>query len=200
MTCRCVQIAFRLQSLGCVLRKAYRNQLMSILLKIALLATAFVVPLSGAQADAYIGLDGASIAVENPLDNELNPHAMRLRLGMLINELLDMELHLGGGTDTDTPAFESFSATYTGAYLKAYLPFGQRSSLFGLAGVAGISYSQEVNGRTYTDTQSGFSYGFGMETQLTDSLDLSADYMLYSNNGTEFSELSAISFGLKYYF
>jgi outer membrane immunogenic protein len=173
---------------------------MSLTIKVALLAGAFLAPLFNAHADSYIGLDGASITVENPLDDELNPHGMRLRLGIRLSDLLDMEMHLGGGTDSDTPAFESFSATYAGAYLKAYLPFGQRSSLFGLAGVSGVSYSQDVNGRTFTDSQSGFSYGFGMETQITDRLDLSADYMLYSNNGTQFSELSAISFGIKYYF
>jgi outer membrane immunogenic protein len=168
--------------------------------KAALLVGVFVAHLPQAYADAYIGLDGASIAVENQLDDELNPHGMRLRLGMRLSDLLDMEVHLGGGTDSETPAFESFSTTYAGAYLKAYLPFGQRSSLFGLAGVSGVSYSQKVSGRTFTDSQSGFSYGFGMETQISDRLDLSADYMRYSNNGTEFSELSAISFGIKYYF
>ncbi|MFT6876790.1 MAG: outer membrane immunogenic protein [Granulosicoccus sp.] len=173
---------------------------MSLTIKGVLLAGAFLVPLPNAHADSYIGVDGASISVENQLDNELNPHGMRLRLGMRLSDLLDMELHLGGGTDSSTPAFESFSATYVGAYLKVYSPFGQRSSLFGLAGVSGISYSQEVNGRTFTDSQSGFSYGFGMETQISDRLDLSADFMRYSNNGSEFSELSAISFGVKYYF
>ena len=169
-------------------------------IKATLLVGVFLAPLADANANAYIGLDGASIAVENQLDEDLNPHGMRLRLGMQLSDLLDMEMHLGGGTDSETPAFESFSATYAGAYLKAYLPFGQRSSLFGLAGVSGISYSQQVSGRTFTDTQSGFSYGFGMETQLSDRLDLSADYMRYSNRGSEFSELSAISFGIKYYF
>lgn len=173
---------------------------MSPNLKAALLAWLVFTPVSSALAGAYVGLDAASIAVENELDDELNPHGVRLRLGMRVSDLLDMELHLGGGTDSDTPAFESFGATYGGAYLKAYLPFAQRSSLFGLMGVSGISYSQTVSGRTFTDTQSGFSYGFGMETQLTEQLDLSADYMRYSNNGTEFSELSTISFGIKYYF
>jgi opacity protein-like surface antigen len=173
---------------------------MSKSLKAVLLAGVFLAPFNNVYAEAYVGLDGASIAVKNQLDGELNPHGMRLRLGVRLSDLLDMEVHLGGGTDADTPAFESFSATYAGAYLKAFLPFGQRSFLFGMAGLSGINYTQEVNGRTFTDSQSGFSYGFGMETQITDRLDLSADYMRYSNNGAEFSELSAISFGVKYYF
>lgn len=173
---------------------------MSHALKATLLIGALLTPLSNVYANGYVGLDGTSIAVENALDDELNPVGMRLRLGMRISELMDVELHLGGGSDAETPAFESFGTTYAGAYLKGYLPFAQRSSLFALAGMSGIGYSQEVGGRTFTDTQSGFSYGFGMETQINDRLDLSADYMRYSNNGPEFSELSAISFGIKYYF
>lgn len=169
-------------------------------IKATLLAVVILGPVADANPSVYVGLDGASISVENQLDDELNPRGIRLRLGMQLSDLLDIEMHLGGGTDSETPAFESFSATYGGAYLKAYLPVGQRTALFGLAGVSGINYSQEVSGRTFIDTQSGFSYGFGMETQLTNRLDLSADYIRYSNNGSEFSELSAISFGIKYFF
>ena len=157
-------------------------------------------PLGTTNANGYVGLDGASIGVENQLNDELNPHGMRLRLGMRLSDLLDFELHLGGGTDNATAVFNSFSAAYLGAYLKGYLPLGQRSAAFALAGVSGISYSQEIDDRYFTDTQSGLSFGFGLETQLTDRLDLSADYMLYSNDGSQFSELSAMSFGIKYYF
>ena len=173
---------------------------MRLTTKIALLAGVLLIPFGNAQANGYIGLDGASIGVENQLNDELNPHGMRLRLGMQISDMLDFELHVGGGTDTETTAFTSFSAAYMGAYLKAYLPVGRRSAMFGLVGLSGISYSQEIDNRYFTDSQSGMSFGFGMETQITDRLDLSADYMLYSNDGTQFSELSAVSFGVKYYF
>lgn len=153
-----------------------------------------------ASADTYIGLDGASMAVESSQNDELNPIGMRLRLGVRLNELFDIEVHLGGGTDSETSSFDSFSTTYAGAYLKGYLPFGHKSAVFALAGLSGLTHSQEINGRSFTDSQSGFSYGLGMETQLSDRLDLTADFMSYNNDGAEFSDATAVSLGLKWYF
>lgn len=153
-----------------------------------------------AKADTYIGLDGAAMAVQSTDNEELHPIGMRVRMGVRLNELFDIEAHLGGGTDSENSAFDSFSTTYAGAYLKGYLPFGHRSAVFALAGLSGITHSQDINGRSFTDSQSGFSYGFGMETQLTDRLDLSADFMRYNNDGTEFSDFTAVSLGVKWYF
>lgn len=152
------------------------------------------------QAGGYIGIDSSAVSVNSQSQEELNPHGLRLRLGLRISEVFDLEAHLGGGTDRQTASFDEFGTSYAGAYLKAYLPIGQRSALFGLAGLAGIEYSQRINRQDFTDSQSGFSYGFGLETQLTDRLDLSADYILYSNAEGPYSELSAVNFGIKWYF
>jgi len=152
------------------------------------------------QASTYIGLDGSSVAVGNQANDELNPHGVRLRMGLQLNEYFDVETHLGVGTDNRAGSFDSFSTSLGGAYLKAFLPFGARSSIFGLAGIAGISHVQTIDGREFTDSQSGFSYGFGMETQITDRLDLSADFIRYNSDGAEYSDLSALSLGIKWYF
>ena len=153
-----------------------------------------------AAADMYIGVDGASMSVESTQNDDLNPLGMRLRMGVRLNEFFDLEAHLGGGSDTESASYDSFSTSYAGAYLKGYLPFGHRSAVFGLVGLSGLTHSQDVNGRTFTDSQSGFSYGIGMETQLSERLDLSADVMSYSADGAEFSDVTAVSFGLKWYF
>jgi len=117
-----------------------------------------------------------------------------------LNEFLDFETHLGGGTDRQTESFDTFSATFAGAYLKAYLPVGRRTSVFGLAGVSGVRYTQRLDGRSFNASQSGISYGVGLETRISRRLDLSADFMRYTNDGAEFSELSAVSLGIKWYF
>ena len=167
---------------------------------LALIASLLCAPAIAGQAGSYIGLDGASIAVQSQQNDDLNPRGMRLRFGVRVNEFFDMEAHLGGGTDSETTSFESFSTTYAGAYLKGYLPFGRRSSVFALAGLSGVTHSQDVSGRSFTDSQSGFSYGFGMETQLSKQFDLSADFMSYTNDGADFSDVTAVSFGIKWYF
>lgn len=152
------------------------------------------------HANGYVGLDGSSVSVDNDLDDDLNPRGMRVRLGVRISEVFDIEAHLGGGSDSRTSAFDTFSTTYAGAYLKGYLPLGRQSALFGLAGVSGVEHTQTLNGRDFSDSQGGFSYGFGLETQLTQRLDLSADYMRYTSDEGPFSEVSAVNLGIKWYF
>jgi len=152
------------------------------------------------HAGGYIGLDGTSIALDNRLDDDLNPRGARLRLGMRLDDFFDAEIHLGRGTDRHTTAFDDFSTGYIGAFLKAYLPVGQRSALFGLAGLSGVEITQNINNSEFSDTRSGFSYGFGLETELSPRLDLSADYVRYIGGDGEFSEISAVSLGVKWYF
>lgn len=157
--------------------------------------------LSGqAQASGYIGLDGSSLDIENTLDDELNPVGLRLRLGMPVAPMFDVELHLGGGSESETLVADRFKASYMGAFLKGYLPVGRRSALFGLAGYSAVDFTQTVNGRDFSDERSGFSYGFGLETEISRRLDLSADYVHYVSDDGPFSELSSVNLGLKLYF
>ena len=166
-------------------------------LVVMLLSVAFS---ATANAGGYMGIDGTSLALDNRLDEDLNPRGARLRLGMRLNDLFDVEVHLGGGTDRHTTAFDTFSTGYGGAFLKAYLPVGQRSALFGLAGASGVEITQDINGSEFSDTRSGLSYGIGLETELSERLDLSADYVRYIGGDGEFSEISAVSLGVKWYF
>ncbi len=153
-----------------------------------------------AQAAGYIGLDGSSLTIENTLDDELTPGGIRLRLGMPVAPMIDVELHLGGGTEDHTLAADRFTAVYVGAFLKGYLPVGRRSALYGLAGVSGVDYTQTLDRRDFSDERSGFSYGFGLETELSRRVDLSADYVRYVSDDGPFSELSSVNLGLKFYF
>lgn len=171
-------------------------QVQSAVFSIAL----FLVGIHGAVADAYIGLDGSSLSIENSQDSDLSPRGVRLRLGARISQVLDIELHLGGGSESETVVADRLSAGYLGGFVKAYAPLGERSALFALAGVSSVEFTQTVNGREFSDDRSGFSFGFGMETQLTQRLDLSADFVRYLRSDGPFTELSSVNLGIKYYF
>ncbi len=171
---------------------SWQAALMSVLLSAGLF--------SQVQAGGYIGLDGSSLNIENTLDDELNPGGLRLRLGMPVAPMFDVELHLGGGSESETPAADRFQASYMGAFVKGYLPVGRRSALFGLAGYSAVDFTQTFDGRDFTDERSGFSYGFGLETEISRRLDLSADYVRYVRDEGPFSELSSINLGIKLYF
>lgn len=151
-------------------------------------------------ASGYLAIDGSSVTVTNSVDDDVNPRGLRLRLGMRISEVFDLEAHFGGGTDDTTQAFDEFSASYVGFYLKGYHPIGRRSALFALAGGAAVELTQNIGGSEFADDRGSFSYGFGLETQLSRAVDLSADYMRYILNDDEFSEVSAVNLGLKWYF
>ena len=155
---------------------------------------------NGYAAGSYIGLDGSAIDVDTGADDEIRPLGARLRLGTRLARNFDLEAQFGGGTDNDVDLFDRFSAAYIGVYLKGYLPIGRYSALFGLAGASAVELTQRINNSEFRDDRAGFSFGFGLETQLSSRFDLSADFMRYSLDDDEFSEVSAVNLGLKYYF
>lgn len=153
-----------------------------------------------AQAGAYLGIDGSSFSLDNSSDDDLNPRGMRLRLGLRISDVFDLEGHFGFGHDDDTTAFDEIGAVYSSAFLKAHAPLGARSTAYAMAGFTALELTETVGAREFSDDDVSFSYGFGLETELTDRLDLSADYVLYSEELGAFEDFSAVSLGLKLYF
>ena len=169
-----------------------------VALLITLLAMSFGASL--AYANSYIGLDGTSITIDNTVDKEINPRGLRLRLGMQVSRFFDLEAQFGGGSDETTRSFDELSAVYAGIYLKGYLPLGRRSAIFALAGPSSVELTQTIGRGKFSDSRTGFSFGFGLETELLRFLDLSADFIRYTLDDDEFSEVSAVNLGIKLYF
>jgi len=167
------------------------------ILAIAACAIALAGP---AQASSYFAIEGSSVSVDNNLTDELNPRGLRLRLGAQISDGFDIEGHIGFTSDRDVDQLDKFGTSYMGAYLKGYVPLGFNSALFGLAGYTNVELTQTINEQEFSDDRTGFSYGFGMETQLSENVDLTADYMRYLRDEGLFAEISAVSFGIKVYF
>ncbi|MBX2836658.1 MAG: porin family protein [Gammaproteobacteria bacterium] len=152
------------------------------------------------QADTYIAIEGSRMEVANNNNNSLEPSGLRFRLGSRVSDFFDVEGHFGFTSDDENPAFEEFNSNFMGAYLKGYIPVGQRSALFGMGGFTRVKLSQTFNDREISDARTGFSWGFGMETQLSERVDITADYMQYLSDEGLFEDISAINFGVKLYF
>jgi len=166
----------------------------------ALLAgTALVVPVP-ASAGGYIALDGSAVTLGEGFDDELNPRGGRLRLGLRISNLFDVEVQAGLSSERDAAPFDSVDVAWGGAYLKGYLPVGERSALFALGGVAGVDITQSIGEGEFSDERGGFSFGAGLETGLSERLDISADWMRYVDGEGAFESVDAVSLGLKLYF
>ena len=166
----------------------------------AVIAIASIGFVTASYADRYIGIDGTSISLEGENEEDINPVGVRLRMGMRMNEWLDFEAHFGGGEDDSINSFDELRVVYLGLFLKGYLPIGQRSNLYVLAGGTGVELTQTIGRREFSVERNGFSYGVGLETRLSKYWDLSADYIRYTLDNESFSEMSAINLGLKWYF
>ncbi len=148
----------------------------------------------------YMAIEGMTATLENPSDTDVKPSGFRLRLGTRIDETFDVETHFGYIRDSSTTDFDRIGASFAGIYLKGYLPVGTSSALFALGGFTGVEVAQEINDQRFTDSRGGFSYGFGLETQLSSNADLTADYVRYIADDGLFERFSAVSFGIKLYF
>jgi len=135
---------------------------------------AFIAPTT-ASASPYVTVEGTSVTVEDNLDSELNPMGLRFRIGMPISRNLDLEGHFGFGADNRNSSVDEFGSTYAGLFLKAYVPVGFNSAFYALGGFSGVSLTQNVNEQEFTDERFGFSYGAGLETQISERVDLTAD-------------------------
>ena len=140
------------------------------------------------------------MTLQNDADDDIHPAGLRFRLGTQLNELLDIEGHMGFSFTEDSASYDELGATYMGAYLKAYVPVGERSALYALGGWSSVEISQSIGTGEFSERRSGLSYGFGMETQLTTNADLTADYMMYLRDDGLFEQVSALSIGIKIYF
>ena len=153
-----------------------------------------------AHADEYIAIEGIAGTLDNPSNAEIDPSGIRFRLGTRIDQDFDLEVQFGFLGDSSTENFDDLNAAFAGAYLKGYLPVGHNSALFALGGFTAVELTQEVNEQKFSDSRSGFSYGIGLETKLTENADLTADYMRYIAEDGLFEHFSAVSFGIKLYF
>ncbi len=172
-------------------------------LSVATLSLGTVGPSYADHIGTYFSIEHTSVSVgssSHHSTSSADPSGLRFKFGTRLTHSFDLEAQLGAAVDEKSKLDTEFSAAYAGVYLKGYLPLGFKSALFGLAGMSYMDLTQSNDQLESTNYQSGFSYGFGLETQLTKNLDLTADYMRYTQYTGVFDELSAVNFGLKVYF
>ena len=165
----------------------------------ALLAALALLPATGAHA-AYFALDGSSVSFGDRVDEDLNPRGGRLRLGARLADRFDVELHAGRSREDEVAGLDRLEVGWVGAYLKAYLPVGSRSALYALGGLAGTRIERTLGEIELEDERAGFSFGAGLETELTERIDLSADWVRYLDREDASGEIDAVNLGLKWYF
>lgn len=169
---------------------------LSLLLCIGLFSTG---SLAASYSD-YIGLDASMVTVENEIGESLAPENFRLRLGASIAPYFDLEGHLGLTVNSDESFQASWDADFAALFLKGYMPISRYAALYGMGGFAGVALTETVGHAEFVDERYGFAYGGGIEVVLSETVDLSLDYVNYLHDEGLLSSVTAVSVGLKFYY
>jgi opacity protein-like surface antigen len=119
---------------------------------------------------------------------------VRLVYGHSLGDYLSIELHGGLGGGSSDGAYDIGLKELLGGYLRASYPFNDLFSVYGLFGYTRAKFDVDdlVAGTSSTETETGGSYGGGVEFKvspvlLDGRLRLTADYMVYlDKSGAEF--------------
>ncbi|MDX1823178.1 MAG: outer membrane beta-barrel protein, partial [Thiohalomonadales bacterium] len=105
-------------------------------------------------------------SVVNPLNEDLNLKSLSGRLGIDFGKYLSVEGRVMA-SDSDSYWYGySFEVTYLGNIsAKLNLPFGKerRVNVYGLVGYSSWKWTLKQGGSTWDDTDSGVSYGIGVD-------------------------------------
>lgn len=162
------------------------------------LLVAALTPYAEAKEAPYAGVDLSMVSL-NTTTGDINPIAVRLRVGTELVKYLGVEFQtaVGVADDTATVAGGTLTGNLTnisGAYLRSKLPLGDAASVYATLGYAWsrIEIQSQVPGLVgNTASDSDISAGVGAEIKVMSHSYLSLDYMEYSDG------LTAISIGVR---
>jgi hypothetical protein len=69
-----------------------------------------------------------------------------------------------------------------------------------MAGFSAVSITETIDRREFTQDSSGLSYGFGIETVVSEHADISLDYIHYLHQEDGFEDVSGLNLGFKIYY
>ena len=123
----------------------------------------------------YVGLSIGQLRYNEDGLDTITPAVAAATLGARLSPNVAIEGRIGGGlgrTDTNSYGVEVRSL-YAG-YIKGILPLSPVFSIYGLGGVAAVNLKRDFGDAETHD--SGFSYGIGMDFNLSRSASLSVEY------------------------
>ncbi len=161
--------------------------------------------LSGAEFDGrpYLGIQYAVADISvGPQSDGFSPTTLVARAGRYFRNNFSAEGRLAFPLSDDsqaTPAGELSVGLFgiLGGYGTAQVTFGERFTLYGIAGISMVAGEVDLAGSDQSDTETGLSYGAGLDFAFGSSA-LNLEYMSYlDKSGFDFD---ALAFGLKILF
>lgn len=132
-------------------------------------------------------------------DSDLNPTAIIGRLGYFVVDNFAVEGRLGFGVGDDSDFGVDFEIdSIAGLYGVGHLPLGDVASVYAIAGFSRGEATVSDPWGSFSDDDTGFSYGVGLQAKFAPTLSGHAEYMSYLNKSDY--EITAIGLGLNYHF
>ena len=182
------------------------SQLAASLSVVALLSSIATPTLADHKNQTYFSVERTALFVDSGVSADTidsRPLGVRLKLGTRLSRWFDIEGQVGAGRDSSASQFSEVDARFAGVYLKGHLPIGFRTSIFGLGGASWVGLSEGFGDNEFSDINDnlmGFSFGVGIETQLSKRIDLTADFISYGQQNDLFDGITSLNFGVKLYF
>ena len=151
---------------------------------------------STSAGTVYIGGQATTITVDEDNLSEFEPTAAVGRAGFYISDNVAIEGRYGFGLSDDTVSggISGELDNFVGGYVSGHLPLADRLSLYGVVGYTNAKVTLKSGGLELSASDSGLSYGAGVNFFLLGNLGLNAEYMQYlSESGYD---LSAVSLGV----
>lgn len=148
------------------------------------------------QGEGYYGIGYHMGSYENTSLPEANPGAITFRAGSYLNQVIALEARLALGITDDTVGanidVELDSAL--SVFIKADVPMTAFVNAYGLLGLTRGEIETSAGGFTASESDTGLSYGLGIEGEINRRTSLSAEYVLYLDENA--FEYTGINFGI----
>ncbi|MCP1727417.1 opacity protein-like surface antigen [Natronospira proteinivora] len=178
----------------------------ALLVSLAIASPSIAMGSSIDHGTSYGGVHFSQLAYdEDGVSNDANPTLLTGRLGHFFANQVAIEGRLGLGLSDDTVRIDDFGLAVDvdmeldrlfGVYAVGHFPLGQSASIYGLFGFTDAKATFSTNGFSDSDTDSGFSYGFGVDIYSSDQFGLNIEYTQYLDESGY--DLSALSLGVKF--
>lgn len=167
----------------------------------ALTATLLAAPMAvAAEAGPhYLGVQYASVRMDyDALAEDFEPGVALARLGTHITEHFGIESRFGVGVGDDMVGPYTFEVeSLFGAYAVGKAPLGPADA-YVLGGFTSATAEGAGPGWTASDSESGLSYGAGVELYPADNVALNAEWVSYLRD--DLYDATALSAGLTFRF
>ena len=184
-----------------------KTKLVNIVLTIALLSVAGT-GVAESEDKNYLGVQyGVGDYSEDGISRSFNPTAYMIRVGRYFSSDFSIEGRLGAGLEEDTQFLPEFGASgldasleldsIMGVYGLWHIDLSESSAIYGILGaskVKGTVSLPKLPASKSSDSETGFSYGIGVDIGFSGKVALNIEYLIYLDKSRV--ELSAIVLGV----